>query len=148
MALSANDAGAITIMLSAERLQALTNLTGSPQTAIDLHQETLHVGASLMTVIATIEIALRNTVCENLTQHFGVPNWLLQPPVPFQWRHPEQKKVAAALDSARRAEYSKLSQEQKHALDVPAYPRGRPPSKSHLDRAKDRAGRVCLNSFA
>ena len=95
-----------------------------------------------MTVIATVEIALRNSVCENLTRHFAVPNWLRQPPVPFQWRAPELKKVAMAHGSARRAEYSKLTQAQKHALDALAYPYGRPPSKSHLDRAKDRRKQI------
>jgi hypothetical protein len=114
------------------------------QTAIELHQETLRLGASLMSVTATVEIALRNSVCENLSHHFGVPNWLLQPPVPFQWRLPEQKKITMALDSARRAEYSKLTQAQKGALDALAYPRGRPPNVSHLKRAQDRRRRITV----
>lgn len=84
MTIDTGDVANITRMLSAERLKALTVLAGSAQMAIELHQETLRVGASLMTIIATIEIALRNSVCENLTQHFVVSNWLRQPPVPFQ----------------------------------------------------------------
>ncbi|MFX3680346.1 MAG: hypothetical protein ACN6I5_03670 [Hyphomicrobiales bacterium] len=91
-----------------------------------------------MNVTATIEIALRNTVAENLSHHFGVPNWLQQPPVAFRWKEPERKKIAAAVDSARRAEYAKLSQAQKAQLDLLAYPRGRPANISHLRRAKDR----------
>jgi hypothetical protein len=142
MPLSEDDIAVLSHMLSEERLNNLVLLTGSRKMAIELHQETLHVGASLMTVIAAVEIALRNTVCNNLTRHFGVPNWLLQPPVPFQWRGPEQKKVAMALDSARRAEYSKLNQSQKHGLDNMAYPKGRPPGRSHLDRAKDRRKQI------
>lgn len=145
MTIHAGDVAGLTRMLSAERLSALTVLTGSVEIAIELHQETLRVGASLMTVIATIEIALRNSVCENLTQHFAVPNWLRQPPVPFQWRAPELKKVGMAHDSARRAEYSKLTQAQKHALDALAYPNGRPPSKSHLDRSKDRRKHIVVS---
>jgi hypothetical protein len=145
MTIEAADVADVTRMLSAERLRALTALTGSAQIAIELHQETLRVGASLMTVIATVEIALRNSVCENLTQHFAVPNWLRQPPVPFQWRAPELKKVAMAHDSARRAEYSKLTQAQKHALDALAYPSGRPSARSHLDRAKDRRKHIAVS---
>jgi hypothetical protein len=145
MTINAGDIDALSRMLSAERLQTLKTLTGSLRQAIEIHQDTLRVGASLMTVIATIEIALRNTVCENLTRHFGVANWLRQPPVPFHWRAPELKKVSMAHDSARRAEYSKFSQTEKHALDALAYPTGRPPSKSHLDRARDRRKNIAVS---
>jgi hypothetical protein len=145
MTFDTGDVADLTRMLSAERLRALAALAGSAQIAIELHQETLRVGASLMTVIATIEIALRNTVCENLNQHFAVSNWLRQPPVPFQWRPPELKKATMAHDSARRAEYSKLTQAQKHALEAGAYPDGRPLAKSHLERAKDRRKQITVS---
>ncbi len=145
MPIKAGDVADVTLMLSAVRLKALAALTGSAQTAIELHQETLRVGASLMTVIATIEIALRNSVCENLELHFGVSNWLRQPLAPFQWRAPELNNVAKAHDGARRANYSKLSQTQKHDLDALAYPNGRPPSKSHLSRAKDRRKQLVVS---
>lgn len=129
---------ALTVLMSAERLANLTALTGSAEAAISLHQETLKLGAALMHITATIEIALRNAVSENLSHFFGVPNWLQQPPVAFRWREPERNKIAMAVDSAKRAEYSKLSQGQKAALDGLAYPGGRPPNISHLRRAKDR----------
>ena len=145
MPIDAGDVAQLTLMLSAERLGALTALTGSAHTAIELHQETLRLGASLMNVTATVEIALRNSVCENLTQHFAVPNWLLQPPVWFQWRKPEKEKATTALDSARRAEYSKLNQAEKADLDALAYPNGRPPNTSHLKRAKDRRKQIVVS---
>lgn len=50
-----------------------------------------------------------------------------------------------AHDSARRAEYSKLTQAQKHALDALAYPNGRPPNKSHLDRSRDRRKQIVVS---
>lgn len=133
-------------LLSAERLKALTELTGSAQTAIELHQATLALGARLMSVVATIEISLRNAVCENLSQHFGVDSWLLQPPVPFQWKEPEKKKAIQAQDSAQRAEYAKLSQADKGALDLLAYPNGRPPNTSHAKRSKDRRKRIPVST--
>jgi hypothetical protein len=145
MPIDAGDVLQLTLMLSPERLAALTALTGSVHTAIELHQETLRLGASLMNVTATVEIALRNSISENLTQHFAVPNWLLQPPVWFQWRKIEQDKATTALDSARRAEYSKLSQAGKAALDALAYPRGRPPNISHLKRAKERRKHILVS---
>lgn len=133
---------AITRLLSRERLAALIKLTRSEEAAIDLHQETLRLGALLMNVTATVEIALRNAVSENLSHHFGVKHWLTQTPIQFKWREPERKKIELALDSARRAEYSKLSQAQKAVLDSLAYPGGRPPNTSHLKRAKDRRKRI------
>ena len=57
----------LTTLLSADRLASLRALTGSTEAAIDLHQDTLKLGAALMNVTATIEIALRNTVAESLS---------------------------------------------------------------------------------
>jgi hypothetical protein len=142
MPIEQGDIAPILRFLSPDRLQALTELTGSADSAIELHQETLRLGAALMHVTATVEIALRNSICENLGHYFGVPNWLTQTPVHFQWREPERKKIELALDSARRAKYSKLSQADKADLDNLAYPNGRPPNTSHLRRAKDRRKRI------
>jgi len=128
----------LTALLSRERLSALIQLTGSSECAINLHQETLRLGAALMHVIATVEIAFRNAVCDCLEQHFNTPQWLRQPPHPFAWKDTEQKKVNLAVDSAQRAEYSKLSQSKKAALEVLAFPSGRPQNLSHLKRAKAR----------
>ena len=134
----ASDIAALTLLLSPERLAALTQLTGSALAAIELHQETLRVGAGLMTLTAGVEIALRNAASENLATHFGVPNWLTQPPVAFAWREPERKKVRAAVDSARRARYAKLTRQEKANLDALADPQGRPPNVPHFKRAQDR----------
>jgi len=136
------DVAALTVLLSPERLGALNLLTGDVQSAIELHQETLRLGAALMNITAIIEIALRNSFCENLSQHFGVAHWLLTPPAPFVWREPEANKISMALDSARRAEYSKLSQADKHALDVLAFPNGKPPNLSHTKRSKLRRAKI------
>jgi hypothetical protein len=136
------EVAAIVRLLSPERLRALTTVSGSEKAAIELHQETLRLGSALMTVTATVEIVLRNSVSENLCHYFGVPNWLTQTPAHFQWREPERQKIVQALDSARRAEYSKMSQTEKAALDTLAYPNGRPANTSHLTRAKDRRKRI------
>ena len=134
----AHDIEPLTSLLSRERLSALTHLTGSSECAINLHQETLRLGAALMHLIATVEIALRNAVCDCLEQHFKTPQWLTQPPPSFEWKDTERKKVNLAVDSAQRAEYSKLSQSKKAALEALAYPSGRPQNLSHLKRAQAR----------
>jgi len=139
------DIAALTVLISAERLGNLNNLTGNLAAAIELHQETLRVGASLMNVIATIEIAVRNAICQNLGQYFAIGGWLFNPPPPFQWRDSEKNKISMALDSARRAEYAKLSQTEKHALDALAFPNGRPPHLSHLSRAKRRREKIVVS---
>lgn len=144
MVISNEDVAPLTVLLSPERLGPLAELTGNSKIAIELHQETLRLGANLMNIIASIEIALRNTVCNNLGQHFGVPGWLLSPPLPFLWRDRERDKIAQALDSARRAEYSKLSQSDKHALDTLAFPNGRPPNLSHAARSRRRRDHITV----
>jgi hypothetical protein len=146
MQLKDEDIAVLTALLSPERLANLTQLTGSAEAAIELHQETLRLGSALMNVTAVVEIALRNAICDNLSQHFGSPNWLLQPPAPFQWKEIEQKRVTAALDSARRAEYSKLTQGGKNALDLHAFPTGRPADLSHLKRAQKRRQQISVST--
>ena len=133
-------------LLSPERLARLQALTGSTADAIELHQETLRVGAGLLNVIANVEIALRNVVDTNLTVHFGTSAWLTHPPAPFQWRAIENDIARKALGSAQRAEYAKLSQAQKGALDAAAFPRGRPPNTSHLKRAVERRKQIVVSS--
>jgi hypothetical protein len=142
MAIQNADLAPLTVLLSPERLGRLVQLTGNTKDAIELHQETLAVGTSLMGIIATIEIAIRNAVCENLSQHFNAPNWLITPPAPFRWKDDEKGKGAKAKDSAQRAEYSKLDQQQKAALDVQAFPNGRPANLSHMARAKKRRTQI------
>ncbi|MEO5808203.1 hypothetical protein [Devosia sp.] len=99
------DLAALTVLLSPERLGSLNALTGNVSAAVELHQETLRLGAALMNVTASIEIALRNAICENLAQHFGAAGWLLAPPAPFHWKEAEANKIKQALESARRGEY-------------------------------------------
>lgn len=144
MPIEEKDIPVITVQLSPERLGKLSQLTGSARAAIELHQDTLKLGCALMSVTATIEIALRNSVCENLSEHFGVAGWLHQPPFPFRWKEPERGKVSSARDSARRAEYAKLSQNEKSRLDQIAFPDGRPGDLSHLDRAKERCKQIAV----
>ena len=110
-----------------------------------LHQETLRLGAALMNVIAVVEIALRNSICDNLGRHFGTTNWLRNPPSPFKWREAELNNIRTDLDSARRAEYSKLSQDDKHALDAAAFPNGKPANISHTKRSKSRREHISVS---
>jgi hypothetical protein len=144
MPIHAADVPALRDLLSEERLAGLVALTGSTEIAIELHQATLQLNAALMNVTGTIEIALRNAVFDNLCQHFGVGNWLQQPPVAFTWKEPERKSITKAVDSAKRAAYSKLTQADKASLDALAYPRGRPANLSHLKRSQERRRQIAI----
>lgn len=133
-------------MLSAERLAKLTAISGSQQEALELHQQTLQLNSSTMVVVATVEIAIRNAVCQNLDVHFGTNTWLTAPPVHFSWRRTERDKISNAVDSAKRAEYSKLTQAQKSALDTLAYPTGRPPGTPHSQRSRARRNQISVSN--
>ncbi len=61
----------LTELISEERLAKLVEFTGSSKEAIELHQQSLKLGASLMAIIATIEISLRNSIKLNLDNYFG-----------------------------------------------------------------------------
>ena len=128
--------------LSHERLQALIELTGSEIRAIELHQEILALGCELMKLIAIVEVALRNKVVDNLTQHFGVEEWLQHSPGQFSWREREVDRITQAIRQARRAAYAKLSQADKAVLDTRAFPAGRHAQTRHGERVKKRQERI------
>ena len=131
--------------LSRDRLQALIELTGSEADSIELHQDILSLGCELMKVIATIEIALRNTVMASLKHHFGVENLFRHPPASFHWREYEQYSIDKAVSQARRAVYAKLSQAEKAELDAQAYPNGRPEGTRHSQRVRARQDRITIS---
>ena len=136
--LSEDDVAAVALFLSGERLAKVRAIAGSTREAIALHQQMLQLGTSLMTVTAIIEIALRNAICDRLSEHFEVPGWLLTPPAPFAWDNLEKVKLGQAVRSAQRAAYAKMTQAEKHALDVDAFPAGVPSGIGHDDRSNKR----------
>jgi hypothetical protein len=71
MELSDEALATVTLLLSGERLETFLTLAGSPRPAVALHQQTLQVAGHLMCVTAVVEIALRNTINDYLTAHFG-----------------------------------------------------------------------------
>jgi hypothetical protein len=97
----------IAAFLSPQRLETLLNVTQDKASAISLHQRILSLNSNLMKIVATIEIALRNTVYNNISRHFGVSNWLQQPPIKLDLKNGDKAKIIAAMDSAKRSEYAK-----------------------------------------
>ena len=132
------DIAELALFISSERLAKFREIAGSERDAILLHQQVMMVGAALAPILALIEIALRNTICEHLRTSFGVPEWLRTPPAGFQWRDEEKNLITAAERHAQRAQYAKLSNAGKRALDEVAFPQGVPDGIKHEKRVKRR----------
>lgn len=120
--MDADDLARVKVLLSEERLRTFRDLTHSDEAAIQLHQATMVLGASLMAVCAMLEIALRNAVCVQLSTAFGRQDWLRNPPAPFRWSSLEKNSIERAVEQAQRAAYSKLSDNEKRTLNATAFP--------------------------
>lgn len=138
MSTTHDDLDATVVLISSERLEKFMTAAGTRSAAIELHHHSLRIGSTLGSVVGLIEIATRNAVAHQLESDFGVREWLTNPPAPFRWRGEERIKIQQAISAARRAEYAKLSNQEKKALDIQAYPQGVPPDVKHLQRAKAR----------
>lgn len=130
---TSEDLEEIRSLLSAERLRPFEALTKTQGNAVILHQETMSLGAKLSSVTGVIEIALRNTVCMQLTSALSRDNWLTVPAPDISWSPPENGKIVSAIKQAKRAEYSKLTGPQKRQLDTLISPK---PDFSRLNHQK------------
>ncbi|CAE6822501.1 hypothetical protein [Paraburkholderia haematera] len=137
---------AVAALLSGERLGTFQAMAGNTRAAVALHQELLQLAGALMSVTAVVEIALRNAVCDKLTEYFGVEGWLRRPPAPFAWKDEERGKIEVAVRSAQRASYAKLNSSEKRALDEVAFRRGVPPGLRHEFRLNARQKTIAVRS--
>lgn len=117
-------------LISSERLRTFERQTDTQARAVALHNQTLQLGASLMSLIALLELALRNSTNQRLVDDFGVPDWLLpgHNAVPLKPR--ERATIADATDYARRAAQSKLN-DQLRATGQPVPRRPQPIAVTH-----------------
>jgi len=98
-----------------------------------------------MAVTSLIEVALRNSVCQKITEALNVDTWLRHPPEFFKWSSLEIAAIKKATDQAKRAEYSKLSNVDKIALDDLAFPNGLPPTIKHRKLAQHRQSKIVVH---
>lgn len=124
--------------ISAERLKKYETQTDSVKRAIALHNHTLQLGSSLMSMIALLELSLRNSTNHCLSRDFADNDWLLPGSTTLPLKPLEQKAVSTATSHARKAAYSKLSHQEKVHLDVFAFPGGVPNGTSHKNRVRKR----------
>ncbi|MGL1921663.1 MAG: hypothetical protein OCD03_11625 [Hyphomicrobiales bacterium] len=126
MNLSREDYDFLHGLISEERLRLLVGLTGSIKDAVNIHQEIIKLGTSLMGITGVIELAIRNSVNDCLSEHFNKSDWFLEPINNFELSPKEKKSVLMADSHARRAKYAKLVQSDKRALSELAFPSGIP----------------------
>ena len=132
--LTPSDVVAIGQLISGERLTTFQDLTSSDDDAIELHQAVMTLASSIMSTTGVVEIALRNSVVDQLAQSYAA-NWLDPQSTTVPLKNGERKLVKDAKKRAQRAAYGKLDVAAKRALDGAAYPNGLPPNASHLDVA-------------
>ncbi len=118
MNMDETDIKEITDLLSPERLGAIIKKTNSKDSAIDasvieIHQESISLSGALMSIVAVIEIALRNAVYKNLDEYFKTNKRLFQSPQTFSWREDEENKIIDASNFVKRAKYNKLPEHQR-----------------------------------
>jgi hypothetical protein len=144
--LSEDDVTSITNYLSAPRLGTYLGLTKSKHTAdaIELHQATMSLGIALMAVTGLIEVGLRNAACMHLDNVFG-GGWLRTPPPSLKWSGLEKHAISKGVSSAQRALYSKMTGQEKIALDAIAFPRGLPAAVKHGKLAEKRQATISVS---
>jgi hypothetical protein len=117
--------------ISEERLKTYVNHTDRQERAIALHNHTLQLGSSLMSMIALFELALRNSANLRIAEALGDQDWLLSQGAGLPLLKTEKNAIKTAIKHARKAAYSKLSYKEKSYLDAFAYPGGIPAGTSH-----------------
>lgn len=100
-------------LISVERLATFEGFTDTRERAIALHHQTLQLGASLMSLIALLELALRNSTDQHLIEKFSDRQWLLPGRAAVPLKPRETEAAAKAYDHARRAAQSKIIQQIK-----------------------------------
>lgn len=125
-------------LISAERLNTYLNFTDGQRQAVALHNHTLQLGSSLMSMIALLELALRNTTNQRIIEDFGDGQWLLPASETLPLKAAEQRMISKAHSHAQRAMYAKLNYREKSALDALAFPDGITLGITHAKKVKKR----------
>lgn len=124
--------------ISPERLKTYIDKTDRQKKAIALHNHTLQLGSSLMSMIALLELALRNVTNLRIVEDFGDSEWLLPGHTTLPLKQLECVAISRAHSHAQKSAYSKLSYKEKSGLDALAYPAGIPAGATHNAIVKKR----------
>lgn len=131
--------------ISSERIKTYEKHTDSTKRAIALHNQTLQLGASLMSMIALLELSLRNSTNQRIIEDFGDDKWLLKGSETLPLQPNERIAISRANSQARKALYAKLTYRQKNQLDAFAFPGGKPPNMTHEKTVKARQAQFIVS---
>ena len=120
-----------TSLISKQRIQTYKKFTKDDEKAIELHNLTMQVGSSLMAVIALIELAMRNSINDQIINDFGEHEWMRSPPENIRFKPQDKSLIRTAERHAKKAAYSKLSHKDKKAIDVKLFPHGISETETH-----------------
>jgi hypothetical protein len=126
----------VKFLISEERLNTFRKITFSDVDAIELHQASMNLAGTLICILGTIEVALRNAVCHRIRNDYEIEDFLRNPPRSIHWQTLENSQIQTAIKYAQKAIYSKMENEDKTALHANIRNPGR--IKKRADRAKAR----------
>lgn len=124
--------------ISRERLNTFREFTDNQERAIALHNHTLQLGSSIMSMIALFELALRNSTNLQISKSFGDDNWLVSGAGKVPLKGFELNAVKSSTRQAQKAIYAKMASKEKVWLDAFAFPGPMPAGISHDNRVKHR----------
>jgi hypothetical protein len=130
--------------ISEERLKAYEIHTDSRKKAVALHNHTLQLGSSLMSMIALMELSLRNVTNHQLIIDFEDEGWLLPGHAALPLEPDDIRMISSAQSNARKAGYSKLSYREKSNLDGTAFPNGVPSGMKHKNVVRVRQAQLTV----
>lgn len=132
------------VYVSQARLQPYLAVCKNLEDALDLHSEAMLIGSTLLSLIAMIEIALRNRLHQQMGTDFGNKDWLTTDPCPVPLQPSEIDVRSKAVRQARMDRYSKLTNKEKRQLDLVAFPQGMPETIKHSTLSKRRQSVITL----
>lgn len=130
--------------VSSARLRPYVDLCANEEDALNLHGEAMLMGSALLSVIALVEIALRNRLHSQIGKDFGEGNWLTVHPNSVPLHGSEENLRTKAVKQAQQDRYSKLSNQEKRQLDRVAYPQGLPTNIRHSTLSRRRQQSITI----
>ena len=131
--------------VSEARLRPYLELCTNEEDAMRLHGESMLMGSALLSVVALVEIALRNRVHGQIGSDFGEEQWLTRMPNSVPLQKSEQNLRLKAIKQAKQDRYSKLNNREKQQLENLAYPEGLPEGIKPQTRSKKRQEMISVN---
>lgn len=124
--------------ISDERLETYKKFTDREERAIALHNQTMQLGSSLMSMIALFELGLRNCTNIQISKKFNDDDWLISNNSSILLHKTERNAIKDAKIYAQKELYKKLTTLDKRNLDLILYSTNIPQNIPHHERVSKR----------